>query len=145
MIKEIFEIEPIQKNSLIIFIGILFLSFLQLYIFKHNIFEEGIFVTVGISLSFSICWIILNILSVFIFFNYISGENDKSELFYDKIIFLFGLLILFWISLLTYIGYELELSLKDFLRMSIMVCFIRTFFWFVLDSLPKKKKNKNSD
>ena len=86
MIKEIFEIEPIQKNSLIIFFGILFLSFLQLYIFKHNIFEEGIFVTVGISLAISICWIVLNILSVFIFFNLMSDEKDNSELFYDRIL-----------------------------------------------------------
>lgn len=145
MIKEIFEIEPIQKNSLIIFFGILFLSFLQLYIFKHNILEEGIFVVVGVSLAISICWIILNILSVIIFFYLVNGDsNNNSELFYDRIVFFFGLLVIFWISLLTYIGYELNLTFKEFLRLNIVVSASRTFLWFILNLIPKKKKKKNN-
>ena len=43
MIKEFFEIEPSQKNTLLSLLGISFLCFLQLYLFKIEIFENNTF------------------------------------------------------------------------------------------------------
>ena len=61
MIKEIFDIEPIQKNTLLSLTSISFLSFLQLYLFKNEIFDESPFEIIGISLALTVCWSILNV------------------------------------------------------------------------------------
>ena len=140
MIKEIFEIEPIQKNSLIVFIGICFLSFLQLYIFKKEIIlNQSIFVVIGLMFSISVCWTVLNLFSLSFFFSKVNS-NDFEKVYYDKVIFAFGFLGICWICILTYVGYELNLTFKNFIRLSILVCLIRTLFWFILDSIPEKKE-----
>jgi hypothetical protein len=69
MIKEIFDIEPIQKNNLLSLTGISFLSFLQLYLFKNEILEKNTLEIIGISLSLTVCWSILNIPPLLFFIN----------------------------------------------------------------------------
>jgi len=143
MIKEIFEIEPKQKNILIILVGIFGLSFLQLYLFKDSIFDLGIIQTVGIALGLTVCWTILNIPSIILCFGALTNfENKDDSLNYDLIIFTFGLLAIGWISLLTFIAYELELSFKWFLRISVGVSVLRITTWFFI-ALIKNKRSGN--
>lgn len=46
-LKEIFEAEPIQKNALIIFIGMIFISFLQIYLFEPQLMDKNILLPMG--------------------------------------------------------------------------------------------------
>lgn len=146
MIKEIFDIEPIQKNALISFVGISFLSFLQLYIFKNELLDRSSFEIIGISLAMAVCWTILNIPSLIVFYNSEAPEEDISKeriINYEKVIFIFGILILSWITLLTYISYELGLCFKDFIRLSIFISIIRFLFWLIYGAFKKSKVNNN--
>ncbi|WP_233862653.1 hypothetical protein [Tenacibaculum piscium] len=144
MIKEIFEIEPIQKNSLIMFVGIFCLSFLQLYLFKNETLDKGVFIVTGLCLSLAVCWSIINILPL-LFFSIFIEEKEKNNgikiiLIAEKIVFFLGLMAIGWTILLTYICYELDFCFKNFIRVSILASFIRTLFWFIcLLTLGRKK------
>jgi len=145
MIKEIFDIEPRQKNTIIIIVGIFGLSFLQLYLFKKTIFDIGIFFSIGVSLGLTVCWTMLNIPSLIL--NYLavfdSPDNNKNDqINYEIVIFIFGLLALGWISLLTYVAFELNFNFRYFIRLSVLTSIIRTLFWFtwlIVKNLINKK------
>jgi len=96
MIKEIFDIEPIQKNALLSFTSISFLSFLQLYLFKNEIFDKSSFEIIGISLSLTVCWSVLNIPPLLFFYKAEADEDQKDvQIDYEKAIFVFGLLAIY--------------------------------------------------
>jgi hypothetical protein len=138
MIKEIFEIETKQKNTLIILIGIFGLSFLQLYLFKKSIFDIGIFFSIGVSFGMTICWSILNIPSLVVFAAIV--DSKSPNIIFDEnhrkfVLFSLGLIALGWIATLTYIAYELNLNFKYFLRLSICVSIIRVLFWVIYGSI----------
>ncbi|MDO7174248.1 hypothetical protein [Mariniflexile sp. AS56] len=139
MIKEIFDIEPVQKNSLIIFLGILPITFLQLYLFKPELIDKGVFVVIGSCLALTVCWYIINILPLTLFLEAIV-DNDVNLVRYDTIIFLLGLLAIAWIILFTYIAYEFNLTFKNFIRCSIGMSFLRCIFWIVYSLIPNQKK-----
>ena len=144
MIKEIFDIEPIQKNILLVFLGMLCISFLQLYLFKSTIFQSGVFVTIGISLALALCWSLLNLLPLMFFYQYANkpegiNENDTNPMM-DKVIFSIGAIGIAWVIILTYISYEMSLSFKNLIRISIIVAIIRSIFWLALDFFSSKDK-----
>lgn len=142
MIKEIFDIEPVQKNSLIIFIGVFCLSFLQIYLFKNELLENGSLIIIGICLSLTVCWSILNVLPLFLFFHFVNNKGNiknKSEVILEQAIVPLGYFTLGWITLLIYISYELNICFKDFIRLSIIVSILRSLFWFLYDKLKTKK------
>ena len=144
MIKEIFEIEPVQKNTLIIFIAIFSLSFLQLYLFKHSIFEENYFVIIGVCIGLSVCWSIINMPPLVFYHAFLlHGKNNIKTTGLNYIIFKFGLLAIGWIILLTYIGYEYKFCFKELIRFSILLSFIKTFIWFILGIKRNKVRLKN--
>jgi len=147
MIKEIFDIEPKQKNVLIILVGIFGLSFLQLYLFQKSIFDIGIFFSLGISLGLTVCWTILNIPSLILCFLSIIAPDLKSDKTddtynYNLIIFTLGLLALGWISLLTFIAYELDFTFKYLLRLAVLMSILRTIFWYVFGTIRDRKSKK---
>ncbi|MDI5889455.1 hypothetical protein [Flavobacterium yafengii] len=145
MIKEIFDIEPIQKNALLSLTSISFLSFLQLYLFKNEIFYKSPFEIIGISLSLTVCWSVLNIPPLLFFYNAETPENENEtnvQIEYEKVIFIFGVLAIGWITLLTYISYELKLCFKDFIRLSILTSIVRTIFWLIFGTIKDHKKRK---
>lgn len=128
MIKEIFEIEPKQKNLLIILFAISCISFLQIYLFSPETFEKGSIVVIGLSLAITVCWAILNAPPLVLFSIYINPEENadiNTEINIAQF-FMFGLLGVFWILLITYISYEIDLTPKNFARVSIGVCVLRT-------------------
>jgi hypothetical protein len=143
MIKEFFEIETTQKNSLIAFLGVLCVSFLQLYLFKRNIIETNTFLAIGLSLGMSVCWIIIQIPGYYMFLDS-SDENinNSGKTTYDKVPLGFGVMLLIWMLLLTYIAYELNLSLKTFIRLVISIMFLRLIFWFFYSGIKRSKKGK---
>lgn len=141
MIKEIFEIEPVQKNSLIIFVGIFFLSFLQLYIFKNDILNDGIFVIIGLCLALTVCWSIISIPPLIFFFNTVEKRRGKNNnIILERVVFSLGILGIGWIGLLTYISYELTICFKDFIRLSILVSVVRAAFWLIYGIVLHQKK-----
>lgn len=144
MIKEIFDIEPKQKNVLIILVGIFGLSFLQLYLFKKSIFESGIFFSLGISLGLTVCWTILNIPSLALFWAVLNNpDDDKDNKFdYQLVIFVLGLLALAWISALTFISYELNFDFKYFLRLSIGISILRILTWSIVLIIENRTSKK---
>jgi hypothetical protein len=143
MIKEIFDIEPIQKNALLSLTSISFLSFLQLYLFKNEIFDESPFEIIGISLALTVCWSILNIPPFAFFYNAeTANQENDDQIEFDKVIFIFGILAVGWITLLTYISYELKLCFKDFIRLSIFVSASRTIFWLLFGIIKNHRSKK---
>ena len=141
MIKEIFDIEPIQKNSLIVFISILSISFLQIFLFKNEILEKSAFEIIGVCLGLTVCWYIASILPMVLFVKATEDEEDRQNgLQLDLVIIVCGLLALAWIILLTYIAYEFDLTFKMFIRGSIAVIILRSVFWFVYGLITNRKK-----
>jgi len=132
MIKEIFDIEPKQKNSFLIFLAILPLTFLQLYLFKPQLIEKGAFIVVGICLALSVCWYIVSIIPALIFFNATASHEEKHEVRVESVLIICGLCAIAWIILLTYIAYELGCNYKNFIRASIFIIVIRSIFWFII-------------
>ncbi len=130
MIKEIFDIEPIQKNSLIGFLSICCISFLQLFLFKREIIESNSFLTIGLVLGLSISWVIIQLPSYILFVECtIKKEDDNENLLYDRIALTFGIFLLMWMIILTYIAYEFNLDFKSFIRISIILMIIKSLFW----------------
>ena len=141
MIKEIFDIEPIQKNSLIVFISILSISFLQVFLFKHEILDKSAFEIIGVCLGLTVCWYIGSILPMTLFVKATEDEEDRQNgLQLDIVVIVCGLLALGWIILFTYIAYELNLSFKNFIRGSIAIILIRSLFWFIYGLIADRKK-----
>ena len=143
MIKEIFDIEPIQKNTLLSLTSISFLSFLKLYLFQNEIFDESPFEIIGISLALTVCWSILNVPPLLFFYNAQTPDNENDiQIQYEKVIFIFGVLAIGWITFLTYVSYELKLCFKDFIRLSILTSIIRTIFWLIFGTIKDHKRKK---
>ncbi|TRX15826.1 hypothetical protein [Flavobacterium franklandianum] len=130
MIKEIFDIEPIQKNSLIVFLSVCCISFLQLFLFKREIIENNSFVTIGLILGLSISWVILQLPSLVLFAKFVIRDDVKNnDLLFDRIALTLGILLLVWMITLTYIAYELNLDFRSFIRISITFMIMKTLFW----------------
>ena len=67
------------------------LSFLQLYLFKNEIFDKSPFEIIGISLSLTVCWSVLNIPPLLFFYNTETPENENEtdvQIEYEKVIFM---------------------------------------------------------
>ena len=139
MIKELFDIEPVQKNVLIVLIGIFFVSFLQLFLFKNEILNESVFIIFGISMALTVCWSVLNILPLFFFFTYLS-DGEQGNTILEKMVFNLGFLALAWFILLTYISYELNLSYNVLVKILVFSSILRTIFWFVVVIIKSNKK-----
>ena len=118
MIKEVFEIEPKQKSTIVIFIATCFLSFLQIFLFKKSLFEEGSFLVIGLSLALGICWSILHLIPMVLIIASIVGKDDKGVI-YQNIIFSAGIVITAWITFITYRGYQYKLTFSEFIDFSI--------------------------
>jgi hypothetical protein len=142
MIKDIFDIEPIQKNSVFIFIGFICLSFLQLYVFKNDIIEKS-FVTICLSISMGVVWFISSIPSAFLFHHLLDNSQDeKSTIDISRIILLIGLLSILSTLLLTYILYEINASFKIFIRISLAFVLLKPIIYISIDLLFNKKTKK---
>lgn len=139
--KEIFEIEPIQKNSIFVIIFVCFVSFLQLYLFKTNFINESDFVKITLSVAVSICWIIAEI-PTYIFavptLTPQKGDIIKNR-FIEFLIVSVGFSLLFWMVMVTYISYEFNLSIKNFIRLSVISMFLKGLYWFNRNRVYKSK------
>ncbi|MFP9113089.1 hypothetical protein ACLI1A_04060 [Flavobacterium sp. RHBU_3] len=127
MLKDFFEIEHKQKNTLLIFIGLTLISFLQLFIFKKKIFEGNFLILIGLSLSIALCWTILNIIPLFII---LSVTLKKSKLVYENVIPGFGTAIIGLQVVLTYIAYKKENNFEeliDFVWISTLSLYLMIF------------------
>lgn len=139
--KEIFEIEPIQKNSIFVIIFVCFVSFLQLYLFKDNFIKETDFVKIILSVSVSICWIIAEIPSYIFAVPTLTSQKDNiiKNRFIEFLIVSVGFSLLFWMVMLTYISYEFNLSIKNFIRLSVISMFLKGLYWFIRNRIYKSK------
>lgn len=146
--KEFFDIEPVQKNSLIVFVFVFFMCFLQLYLFKNNFENEKDLTKIFLTMSLSVCWVASEIPTYFLF---IASRKDKYKekgidlfLLLDRIVIAFGFSLIFWMATLTYIGYELGFSLRTFIRVSLVWVILKSAFWFFswLKYSMKDKKQK---
>ena len=143
MIKEIFDIEPVQKNALIVFLCIFCLSFLQIYLFKDELLDKGAFQVIGFSLGLSVCWLVSSLLPVVLFVKALEDEEDrKNGLIMDRVVMICGLLVLGWIIILTYVAFELNLSFKNFIRGSILTIILRSIFWLIYGLIVKRKRQE---
>lgn len=113
MIREIFEIEPKQKNALIIYSGISLISFLQIYIFKRELIDENFLIVLMTSLALGVCWLVLNMIPLIII---IAAWARDGKLIFENVIFGIGILVIAGLILLTYLGYLDNLSFKDFIE-----------------------------
>lgn len=142
MIKEIFEIEPRQKSSAIIFTALCFISFLQLYLFKKNLFDENAYIVIGITLSLNVCWSAIHIIPAAILI--VSEANRRDgDIQYANMLFAAGLIILIWMIFITYRGYHYKMTISEFIPFAFFwtvvfyaVCFVFSFIRF-LRSIPK--------
>jgi hypothetical protein len=140
-VKEIFEIEPIQKNSILVITFVCFISFLQLYLFKNNFVKESDFVKVILSVSVSICWLIAEIPTYLFAFPILikPDENIKQKQITEFLIIALGFTLVFWMILLTYIGYEFNLSIKDFIRLCLIWMTGKGIYWFIRSKVHNAK------
>jgi len=143
-LKEFFEIEPIQKNSMVVIILVFFISFLQLYLFKQNFTNESYFLQITLSISLSICWIVAEIPS------YISAVSTTTILktnvvkkrFMKLLIISFGFSLLFWMVMITFIGSEFNLNIKNFIRLSVTSMVLKGLFFFIRCRFYKSRLKK---
>jgi hypothetical protein len=147
MIKDIFEIESKQKNALLSIIGITFICFLQLYLFKENILKKSSLEIIGVCLSLTVCWLLLNIVPLVLFMIFTTNYPNEIKGFqYEKLIAVLGIIALFWVSFLTYISYELKLCFKELIRIGIISTIFRILFWsgmlFFTNQKDKKLKKQ---
>lgn len=149
MIKEIFDIEPIQKNTLILFLALFFITFLQVFLFKPEIFEKGVFITIGISLALTVSWTILNIPSMIMFVIVTQWKEgklpSKKSLILENVVLTAGIIIIGWILMLTYISYELDLSFKTLIRIGILISFIKFLLWTIINFIESPKNKKKTE
>ena len=135
-IDKFFKIDPKQKNPTLIFLSIVGLCFLQLYIFKKDILLYGISFTIGISIGLAICTMLINFIPAY--FYYIFGEltdktkyDDNNPLDIGYLTFSLGIYSIFWISLTTFVSYEIGLSFKCFIRLMIAFSILRSLYWTI--------------
>lgn len=146
MIKEIFDIEPIQKNSLIVFLSICCVSFLQLFLFKRDIVENNSFLTIGLVLGLSISWVILQLPSLMLFASYVIRDDiKKDDLLFDRVTLSLGILSLVWMIVLTYIAYEFSLDFRTFIRVSIVFMIMKALFWAICVIIKNGKNATRKD
>ncbi len=119
-IKEFFDIEPIQKNGLLIFVFAFLISYLQLFLFKSDFYDLDLFDKIILSSSVGVCWVASELPTYFFFmnskWNKWINKGKVFDLILDRIIAAFGFTLILWMVLLTYIGYEFNLDLKIFIR-----------------------------
>ena len=141
MIKEFFEIENKQKNTFLIFLGLTIISFLQLFIFKRDIFEGNFMIAIGISLAMALCWTILNIFPLTIILSALVGDG---KWIFENVIFGSGLLIIAGQILLTYIGYKSNFKFETFIdfawQKTLIVYFVLFIIVIISNSLSKEEK-----
>ncbi|EWH08797.1 hypothetical protein KLA_17454 [Cellulophaga geojensis KL-A] len=151
--KEFFDIEPIQKNGILVFSFSALISFLQLYLFKTGFVELDNLDKIILSLSVGVCWVVAE-LPTYLFFVNSKWLKWKSkgkivELFPDRIIASFGFSLILWMVLLTYIGYEFNVDLKMFIRISMIWMFGKSIYWLLYWAkyilIDNKKENKKTE
>lgn len=137
--KDFIDIEPILKNSLIVFLSVCCISFLQLFLFKREFIENNAFLTIGLILSLSVSWVIAQLPSLILFARYVlKHNNDNNDLLFDRITLCLGILLLGWMIILTYIGYELNLDFRSFIRISIILMILKSLFWGICVIIKNK-------
>lgn len=143
MLKDFFEIENKQKSTLLTFIGLTLISFLQLFIFKQNLFSGNFLIVVGISLSLALCWTILNIFPLTIILSALAGD---SKLIYENVIFGSGILIIAGQILLTYVGYKNHYKFSTFIdfvwHYTLGVYFVIFFIIIIANRFSPERKNR---
>lgn len=146
-LKEFFEIEPIQKNALLVFVFMFFISFLQLYLFKKNFSIESDLVKILLSFSVSICWAISEVPTYLFASKTIIKPVDRTEQnkLTERIIIALGFTLVFWSVLATYIGYEFNVSLKIFIRCCFIFMALKTLYWKIRYENFVKKIKKDSE
>lgn len=152
-IKDFFEIEPIQKNGLLIFALSFLMAYLQLFLFKTNFSELDKFDKIILSLSVSICWIVSE-LPTYLFFMNSKWKKWKQKGIIlnfapDRIVASFGFTVIIWMVFITYIGYEFSMDLKTFIRASLIFMLIKSLYWFIYflkyTHIDVKKESKKTD
>jgi hypothetical protein len=151
-VKEFFDIEPIQKNGILTLLFAFFVSYLQLFLFKNEFIELDKFDKIILTLAVSVFWIISEIPTYLLFVNLKTMKWEKvgntKKLFADRIVASFGFSLVFWMVVLTYIGFEFEMTLKEFIRTSIIWMTLKMLyhliFWlrFVFIETKNKRKKK---
>lgn len=149
-IKEFFDIEPIQKNGLLIFVFTSLISYLQLFLFKSNFSDLDLFDKIILSLSVGVCWAVSELPTYFFFMNSKwqkwKQKGMTFQLVPDRIVASFGFTIVLWMVLLTYIGYEFNMDLKEFIRTCLIWMFLKSLYWFLFwlkyTQIDIKKQNK---
>lgn len=152
-IKEFFDIEPIQKNGLLIFAFTFLMAYLQLFLFKSDFSELDKLDKIILSLSVSVYWIVSELPTYFFFMNSKWQKwKQKGTVFNlvpDRMVASFGFTIIFWMVLFTYIGFEFNMDLKMFIRFSLICMFLKSLYWFIYflkyTLIDVKKQNKKTD
>ena len=139
--KELSEIEPIQKNSIITIIFVFFISYLQLFLFKENFEVLSLLTKIFLAISVAIIWIVIQIPShLFIIARRVIKKPNLKENFPLGLLILpFGFSLLIWMSLITYLCYEMSFNLKTFIRVSLIFMLIKTLFNFIFWLIIKEK------
>lgn len=146
MIKEIFEIEPRQKNLLIILFAITSLSFLQIYLFSPSTFDKGAFTVIGLSLALMVCQSIMYFLpSTLLLFATVDDFLDEDPDTDKKRIFMLGLFQIALIVLVTYIAFEIGCSFRNFIRASIASAVLQSIIWIIVGIIIDRRDSKKSN
>jgi hypothetical protein len=134
-IKEFFDIEPIQKNGLIIFMFAFLVAYLQLFLFMPRFNDFDKFDKIILSLSIGVCWIVCELPTYFFFMNSKwlkwKSKGKVFDLIPDRIVASFGFTLILWMVLLTYIGYEFNMDLKMFIRTCLIWMSLKSIYWFI--------------
>ncbi|MEQ8421608.1 MAG: hypothetical protein RIB64_16485 [Arenibacter algicola] len=132
-IKEFFDIEPIQKNGLLIFGFAFLVAYLQLFLFKTDFSDLDKFDKIILSLSVAVCWIVSELPTYFFFMNskWMKWKNKGKvfDLIPDRIVASFGFTLILWMVILTYIGYEFDFNLNKFIRGCLIWMFAKSLYW----------------
>lgn len=130
MIKQVFEIEPIQKNSLLVYVAVCFMSFLQLSFLKKEIVESNNFFAIGLVLGMSLCWIVSSLPSFIIFISLMMKYDfPYYRKLLDKFILFFGFIILFWMLIQIFLIFQFKLDLAEFIYLNILILVVRNLIW----------------
>lgn len=140
-LKEFFEIEPIQKNSMVVIILVFFISFLQLYLFKTNFISESYFLQITLSIALSICWIVAEIPSYIyaVSTTTILKKDVVKKRFMKLLIISVGFSLLYHMVTVTYVSTELNLSIKNFIRLSVFTMLLKSLVFFIRYRIYKSK------
>ena len=93
-------------------------------------------------MGLTICWYTASIVPLMLFVKATVDEEDrKNGIQVDLVVIICGFIALAWIILLTYTAYELNLNFKKFIRISIVVFILRSFFWFIYGIIAKKRNS----